>query len=265
MKAFLEIVEKIFANHLVRSVLVLAIGLAVYKLISAILLNRGKKLRGMSGGRGETYLHLTNSVIKYTVLIVTVLMFLQVNDVNVSSMIAGIGIVGVVLGLTVQDALKDIIRGFTIISDGYFKVGDLVKYRDIEGKVLELGLKTTKIRDILTENIISIPNRSIEEIQVVSDFIYLDIPMPYELDLATSEAIAGEIAARVETSNLVKACTYRGVNRLADSSIQYQLRVECGDNQYKLQVRRNALGTILKVLEEHGVSVPYNQLDVHTK
>ena len=265
MEKVKEILTDIFDNNLVQSALVIVIAFAVYKIASAFLLKRGKRLSGMGGGKGETFLHLVNSVIKYTVLIIAFLMLLQVNHVNVSSLIAGLGIAGVVLGLTVQDALKDIIRGFSIISDAYFKVGDLVNYKGTEGTVLELGLKTTKIRDIKTENIVAIPNRNIEDIQVVSDYIYVDIPLPYEVDLENAEAIAKEIAEQAEKSNLVRSCSYRGVNDLGSSAIGYQLRVECGDNHNKLQIRRNTLHTILEVLEKHGISVPYTQIDVHNK
>ena len=265
MERFKEVVTGIFANNLVRSAIVIIMALLIYKILSAFLLKRGQKWKNINGGKGETFLHLVNSAVKYTILIIAFLMLLQVNHVNVSSLIAGLGIAGIVLGLTVQDALKDIIRGFSIISDAYFKVGDLVNYKGIEGKVLELGLKTTKIRDIKTENIVAIPNRNIEDIAVVSDYIYIDVPLPYELDLERSEAIAKEIASTVEKSNLVKECTYRGVNDLGDSAIGYQLRVECGDNQAKLQVRRNVLRAILETLEKHGVSVPYTQIDIHNK
>ena len=41
-----------------------------------------------------------------------------------------------------QDALKDIIRGSTILTDSYFQVGDVVKYGDIMGKVISIGLST---------------------------------------------------------------------------------------------------------------------------
>ena len=55
---------------------------------------------------------------------------------------AGLGILGVIFGLAIQDWLKDIIRGSSILSDNYFAVGDVVKYKDIEGKVLVIEIKT---------------------------------------------------------------------------------------------------------------------------
>ena len=265
MKSVSDFFEQGFSNPAVRSVLVIACGFLVYRIISWLLLKRIKKMKGMNSGRWKTLLHLSNSALKYGILIITFLMFLQINNVNVSSLIAGLGIAGIVLGLTVQDALKDIIRGFSIISDGYFKVGDLVNYKGIEGKVLELGLKTTKIRDIRTENIVAIPNRSIEEIQVVSDYIYLNVPLPYELPLEKAEDVMQEIVRKIKMSKLVKECDYRGVSGLMDSCIHYQIRVLCGDNLMKLQINRDALRCVLTVLEQNNIAVPYPQIDVHNK
>ncbi len=265
MKTVLDILIKIFSNNLVRSVLVVAAGALIYKFVSFLLLRRARKSRLMKTNKGETYLRLTISIVKYTILVLTVLLLLQVNDVNVTSVVAGIGIVSVVLGLAVQDALQDIIRGFSIISDEYFRVGDMVSYNGTEGKVLELGLKTTKIRELRTNHILSIPNRAIKEMQLLSDMIYINVPLPYELKLGDAEAIMNEITAACQNNDLVKSTSYLGVNELADSAIRYLFSVQCVDNQFMLKVRRDCLHVVLEVLEQHKVAVPYNQLDVHTR
>ena len=70
---------------------------------------------------------------------------LQINGVNVSSIIAGVGVVSVIIGLALQDALKDIIMGVNVLVDDYFSLGDIVKLDDIEGKVVEIGIKNIKI------------------------------------------------------------------------------------------------------------------------
>ena len=63
---------------------------------------------------------------------------------NVSSLLAGVGILSVIIGLAVQDALKDIIRGFSILSDEYFNIGDIILYKEITGKVITLRFKGYK-------------------------------------------------------------------------------------------------------------------------
>lgn len=265
-KYILEITVKIFKNSIVQSVLIVAAAFAVYKIISALFKRAsGKNLKKIDRKKSETYLRLINSIVKYALLIITFFLLLSVNKVNITSMVAGLGIAGVILGFAVQDALKDVIRGFDIISDNYFKVGDLVDYKGTEGVVQEIGIKTTKIKDIKTENIISIPNRNIEAVARVSKYVYIEIPLPYETPLETARDVVKEICGQIEKSSKVSRCESLGVTKLDDSAIKHFIRLECKDNGKKLQVRRDALGEILSVLEARGISVPYNQLDIHTK
>ena len=189
---------------------------------------------------------------------------LQINGVDVSSVLTGVGILGIILGLAIQDWLKDIIRGSSILSDNYFAVGDVVKYKDIEGKVLVIGLKTTKIQDLKTSNILSIANRNIEEIEVVSNLIYINIPMPYEVSLEMAEKAIKDINEAIMKNNNVDGCRYVGVNDLADSSIKYLIEVKCNP-LYKLQVRRDSLRSILDEMAKNEISVPYTQIDIHEK
>ena len=192
-------------------------------------------------------------------------MVLQANNINVTSMIAGLGLVGAGLVLAVQDALKDIIRGFSIISDSYFKVGDIVKYGDVEGKVITLGIKTTKIKSIITGNVISIANRNIEQVEVVSNNIYFNIPLSYELKQSKVDKVLENIVEEIKKLDNIKECNYLGPNNLNDSSIDYLIGIEVDDNDKKRQSRRDALKTILIVLEKNNIEIPYNQLDVHSK
>ena len=139
-----------------------------------------------------------------------------------------------------------------------------IKYNGIEGKVLFLGLRTTKIQDLATSNILSIANRNIEQIEVVSNFIYVRIPMPYELPVEKAEKIIDSIVEHIKKNDNVNNCVYVSVNELAESFINYYLKIEC-NQLYKLQVRRDALRTILVTMGENNVSVPYTQFDIHEK
>lgn len=252
--------------QIINSIIVIILSIILYRGI-VFLLNKSEeksKSKLFTSKKGKTYVKLVRSIIRYVFLVITVLVILQVNGINVSSVLAGVGIFGVVFGLAIQDWLKDIIRGSSIISDDYFQVGDVVSYNGIEGKVLLIGLKTTKIQDMKTGNIISIANRKIEEIQVVSKLIYIRVPMPYDVSLKRAENAMESIVKLVKENENVEGCRYLGVTELADSSVQYLLEVTC-NQQYKLQVRRDALKSVLMGLEKSGISVPYTQIDVHNK
>ena len=178
MDVVLEFFKGIKYEKVVGSIVIVIIAILIYKIATYILgkSEANDKLKLFTSNKGKTYIKLMKSIIRYVIMILTGLIILQINGVNVSSVLAGVGIFGVVFGFAIQDWLKDIIRGSSIISDDYFKVGDIVKYNDIEGKVLVIGLKTTKIKDIKTSNIISIANRKIEEVEIVSNLIYVRIP-----------------------------------------------------------------------------------------
>ena len=258
--------DNIIYARILKSIIVLILSVIVYKW-TVYILNKSEeksKLKVFTTNKGKTYIKLIKSIIRYFFMVITVLIVLQINGINVNSVLAGVGILGAVFGLAIQDWLKDVIRGSSIISDNYFSVGDIVKYKDIEGKVLVVGLKTTKIQDLATSNIISIANRNIEEVQIVSKFIYVRVPMPYEVSVERAEKTIADIIDLVKQNNNVNDCKYKGVTELADSSIQYLLEVDC-NQQFKLQVRRDTLRSILVGLENSKIEVPYTQIDIHNK
>lgn len=262
---------KDFFNNLmhmqfISSIIVVVISVVLYECIAHFLRKREKNsnLKMFKSKKGKTYYRLIISVLRYVFIIVTILILLQVNGVNVSSMLAGVGIMGVIIGFAIQDALKDFVKGFDIISDSYYNVGDVIKFKDIEGKVLSIGLKTTKIEDIRTNNIISISNRNIEQVEVVSNVINISIPMPYEVEVKKAEKIINSIVESISEDELIDSCEYKGVTDIADSSINYLIQAKCNSDK-KLQARRNVLRCVLVGLEKNKIQVPYNQIDIHQK
>ena len=258
--------ESVWFTRIISSIVIIIISLIIYKIIIYLLTKseENAKIKMFTSNKGKTYLKLVKSIIRSIFIILTILIILQINGINVSSVLAGVGIFGVIFGLAIQDWLKDIIRGSSIISDDYFAVGDIVKDKDMEGKVLVIGLKTTKIKNIRTGNIVSIANRNIDEVEVVSNLVYVKIPMPYEVKLDKAEKAVDDILKLIKKNKEVTDCRYLGVNELADSSIEYLIEVTC-NTEKRLQVRRDTIRDVLVGLEANKIEVPFNQIDVHNK
>jgi len=258
-----KLIGEIWQTQLIKSIIVVIMSLILYKSVTLVFKEKdSSKLFGSK--KGKTYLKMVKSIIRYIFIIVTVLIILQINGINVGSMLAGVGILGVIIGFAVQDALKDIIKGFDIISDSYYQVGDIIKYGDIEGKVLVVGLKTTKIEDVHSKNIISIANRNIDQVEVVSNMINIIVPMPYEVKVIDAEKAINDILELVNGNENIEKSEYRGVDELAESSIYYHIKVYCNPS-LKVQTRRDVLRCILLGLDKNNIQVPYNQIDVHQK
>lgn len=261
-----KIFESMSKYNLIRSIVIIIVSIVIYNVIIFLITKISEKgtKKILNTKKGKTYIKLVKSIIRYIFIIITLLVLLQANGIDVSSMLAGVGIISVIIGFAVQDALKDIIKGFDIISDSYYQVGDVIKYGDIEGKVISIGIKTTKVEDVRSFNLISISNRNIEQVEVVSHLINIDVPMPYELKVEDAESVIMDIVSLVKSLNNVEECEYRGVNDLADSSVKYQIKVYCKPLD-KMQVRRDSLRCVLLGLEKNNIAVPYNQLDIHQK
>lgn len=263
-------VETIFQNiwleRIFWSCIVVAISIFIYFIITRFISSKEKKnSKIFSEKKNKTYLRMLKSITGYVMTILAGLCILQIFGVDTSSMLAGVGVIGLVIGFAIQDALKDIIKGFDIISDNYYRVGDYIKYGDIEfGKVFSIGLKTTKVEDIMTGNIVSIANRNIDQVAVISGDVYLTIPLPYEIPVDQAETVLTEAMKTVAKNPDVKTADFYGLTKLDESSMNYFVALTCEPGD-KLRLRRFALRTIVATLAEHKIHIPYPQLDIHDK
>ncbi len=207
---------------------------------------------------------MLRSIIIAVVVVVIVLIVLQLLGINVSSMLAGVGIASIVIGFALQDAMKDIFRGLEIVADDYYDIGDVIKFGDNIGQVTSINLRTTKIQDINTMNIVSIANRDIDKVEVSTGYIYLQIPLPYELKVKDAEAVMKDIVDNLGKLELLTSAAYQGVTNFDTSALAYQVVVTC-DPINQLQARRDALRAIVTTMESHKLQVPYTQIILHDK
>ena len=212
----------------------------------------------------KTYLRMLRSVIGAAIVIIIILIVLQLFGINVSSMLAGVGIASIVIGFALQDAMKDIFRGLEIVSDNYYDIGDVIKFGDNMGQVLSINLRTTKIQDMNTMNIVSIANRNINQVEVVTGYIYISAPLPLTIKPTAADTLMSEIALNIQKLPNVTSVISQGLTAITNSSLNYQLQITC-DPMNQLQVRRDSLGAITSTLASHKILLPYTELMVHEK
>ena len=183
-------------GKLIAAAIVVLIALLIYRLIVHFLKTRYEKVSAemADSARTRTFLKLARSVVRYALILFIVLTLLSIFGVDISSMLTGVGIFAVIAGFIVQDALKDIIRGATILSDKYFSIGDVVVYGGITGEVVSFGLVSTKIRDLDDNSVLAVANRNIVEIKVLTELQLLRLPLPYDEDDKRLREIMTDIA-----------------------------------------------------------------------
>lgn len=261
-----KILSKIITKEKLISVIIILIGIIVYfilkRIIKRIIVKNEKNSKLEK--RKKTYLKLVNNIFKYLIIVIASVVILQINGINVTSIMASLGVVSVIAGFALQDALKDIIMGINIVIDNYFSVGDVLKIGNVEGKVMQVGLKSTRIKDINNGNIFVIPNRNISEALNLSEQLDIDIPLPYEEKVTKMEEIIAIMLEQISKLENVIKVEYKGLNEFAESAIYYKIRI-FSKPEFKPQVRRDANRVIKITLDENNINIPYKKIDVHNK
>lgn len=215
--------------------------------------------------RRKTIIELFQNFFKYIVIIIAFLIILDFYGVNTKSLIASIGVLGAVLGLALQDTVKDIIGGITLILENYLAVGDIVTYGDFTGEVIELGLRTTKIKKASGEVLI-VSNHNIDTIINSSQKkanLYLEIDTAYEEKCTKVEKILKEVITEAINEKLIfEDSAYLGINELGSSSVKYLINIHC-DQSERYSTKRIMLEKIKKAYEKNNIKIPYNQIEVH--
>ena len=262
----LEKLQIIMKKEICISIAIIIVSIIIYffaKRIIQRLMNRNIPNTKIDRKR-KTYIKLFNNILKYILIVLTVLAIMQVNGINVSSLVAGLGLASAIAGLALQDALKDIIMGVNIIVDDYFSVGDVVKIHEVEGKVIEVGLKTTKIKDVKTNDTFVIANRNIGEATNISTQLDIDIPLPYEQKVENIEKVLDQAMEKIKQNENILNIEYRGIQEFGDSAILYKIRLYCKP-ELKPQIKRDANRIIKLELDANNIEIPYTQIDLHQK
>lgn len=255
-----EKMELLKSSGLWKSVVLILLGILMLFLLSRL----AKRLENKKNVNGKVALNVnfTMAIIRYIVILLLVLVLLQINGVDVTALITGLGVAGIIVGFALQDILKDFIMGANLVWNDFFRAGDVIKCGELEGTVVSFNIRVTKLRDIYTDSIHTVSNRNLSEIEVVSRRLDMDVPAPYDVSAVRMRQICDVLCERVRGLENVNDCTFLGTQSFGSSQIDYRVRILCPPEQ-KPAVRRAVNGLIQDVFAEEGIGIPFNQLDVH--
>ena len=178
--------------------------------------------------RGETICRLLISLIKYVGILVVLFMCIASCGVNMRTLVVSAGIMGTVLGLGTTSLLSDIFAGLFMTFEGDMQVGDAMIIDNFLGRIVEIGIRTTKFIDT-DENILIVNNHMLmgpvkraRTYNYCHSYIYMD----YDESLDRVEAfLAAELPGLKEKLPFLLAePEYRGVISLLDQHVQIDIR-----------------------------------------
>ena len=245
--------------------LLLAIALVwlAYQILKLILHAVGKR-----GGRALTVTNLIAGLLKYLAVIVAVVWGLGILGVNTTAVLAGVGIVGLILGFGAQSLIEDIITGAFIIFENQYSVGDIIILDDFRGTVRSIGVRTTVIEDA-GGNLKVVNNSDIRNFQNRSrnnSVALVLVAVSYTTDLRKLEKLLKEKLGDLQKEHpelYLGAPRYLGVDALADSGVNLKFAVDVKEQD--VFAGQRMLARDLKILfDDNGVEIPFPQVVVHS-
>lgn len=258
-------VTSIVANNYLRileAVGVLVFVWALNKIIQLLLDVLTKR------SQNPTATHLLKSVVKWAIYLVGAFLILTAFGVNSTTLVASVGIIGLVVSFGAQSLVEDVISGLFLIIEKQFAVGEVVIIGDYRGVVKEIGLRTTKIVDALNYDLKIINNSDIRNVinssQNLSNAI-CEIGIEYDQDIPAVEKELEKFLptlAKKYQDIIVEGPTYLGVQSLGDSSVNLRIVAKVIETD-KFNVQRMLNREIKIMFDEKGIGIPFPQIVMH--
>src|SRR6185436_1016369 len=198
---------------------------------------------------------------KLVVWSVLLLVALDNVGVDVTTLVAGLGVGGIAVGLALQNILGDLFASVSIVLDKPFVIGETIQVGDLVGKVESIGLKTTHLRSLSGEQLI-FPNGDLLQSRIRNlarmgeRRAVLSFGVSYETPVEKVEAIPGMIRAVIEPLDQIRFDRAHFV-RLGASALEFEAVwfVLSADYVLHLSLQQEVFLTLMRRLEEEGIEL----------
>ena len=217
--------------------------------------------------RARSVISIISSVLKYVAAIVILCWGLSIVGVNVSTIVASVGIVALVIGFSAESLIADMVTGAFMIFENQYNVGDIVEVDSFRGTVTDIGLRTTSLTDpggnvkiVNNSSMKNILNRSDKPSRAISV-----IGVPYGTDFEKLEREIPALMERIRAAHpevFKKAPEYLGIDDLADSAVVMKFVGEVDEDNI-FSGRRILNHDLLLGFKKLGVECPFPQVDIH--
>lgn len=263
MKEFMEKLQELghsLLTNILPAILIVVIGILLIRIVMQIV------TKALEKSKLEKAAHsLIKTVLRVVLYGLLALMAASKLGIDVTGVVALASVLTLAVSLSVQNALTNVMGGFTLLYTRPFSSGDFVEIAGQSGTVQEIGLAYTRLSTPDNKSVY-IPNSAVTSAEIVNYTVLgtrrVDIAVsasydaPVQLVLETLRA-AGKVPTVLEDQDIVAA-----VDNYGDSAIHYVLRVWCNCADY-WDTKCAVMERIKELFDEKGVEMTYPHLNVH--
>ena len=248
------------ANNLLSAVLVLVIGLLVIRIVMSLVKKALEKSKLEKAA--HTLILSLSRVALYVLLALSVASSL---GIDVTGVVALASVLTLAVSLSLQNALTNVMGGFTLLSTHPFHSGDFVEVAGQSGTVQEINMTYTKL--VTPDNkVVSIPNSAVVAAQIVNysaeDTRRVDVSVSASYNAPTQKVIDALVLAGTVDNALLNPAPVAYIAGYGESAINYTLRVWVKSADY-WDVYFLVNQRVKQIFDEQGIAMTYPHLNVH--
>ena len=231
-----SVIHFILHGNWKRGVNELALAAILFCLVSLVFLILIKDLvtrilGSMLNAKGKTIVGLVSSLIQYIAIITAVFFCLSYLGFDTSVLVTSASILTLAISLGSKDLVADILSGIFIIFEGDFHIGDIIEVNGFKGKVIDIGVRSTKLKDS-NNNIKIIDNQSVKNILNMSketSWVFINITLSSAQPLDEIAAMLERELPKIGEQNtkIVNGPYYFGINEIGYHWIKISIGTEC--------------------------------------
>jgi len=261
-----------FAFKILYSLIMVVVFYVVFALLDLFLLAGWRKISiKAKTGLDESAISLVRGILKFIWIILALLYILDLWGVQIGPFLAGLGIAGLAVALALQPTLSNIFSGLSIILDKSIRVNDLVYLdADTKGKILKIGLRSTKILTFDNELVI-LPNSKLAESRIQN----VALPEPKSRAVVAFGVAYGSNIDKVKKIVLKEIKSIKNLINdpepsvkfleMADSSLNFKAYFYVDSFEHRFAAIDEANTKIYNALNKNKISIPFPQMDVYLK
>ncbi|MCK4355146.1 mechanosensitive ion channel family protein [Candidatus Parcubacteria bacterium] len=218
--------------------------------------------------REDTLIRIFNSTVSVLIWAVAFMMILSEFGINAGPLIAGAGVMGIAIGFGAQYMIRDFLAGLFIMLENQYRVGDVIEIAGIGGKVEDITLRKTVLRDI-DGAVHHVPNG---EIKVASNKaqefsrVHLKIGVAYKEDIDRVSSVLNQVCKEMAEDeqwkdSITKTPEVLGIDDFAESSVVIKVLGETLPLK-QWEVARELRKRIKIAFDKENIEIPFPQVSV---
>jgi len=251
--------------RLLLTVLLFVSAYTVTRILKRFLLSSGSSKDRVTSDHQRRVSYYVSQVVIY---VFAVFGTFSLWGVQLSDLLLGAGVLGIVLGFAAQETLGSILAGFILMLSRPFAVGDWVRIGEHEGFITEITINNVRLRNLDGEHVV-LPNEAVNNRTIINRSLEgklrlrLEIGIDYDVDPSHAEAVALDAISGLDDVMSQPAPQVLPV-RFDDSAVVLELRfwIDSPTPQRKWRAIRTVVHNVKSAFREEGIKIPFPQREL---